>query len=84
MDNNIKKELEDITRNVLKDSGNHNEIDFEKGLREEGLGLSSIDSLKLFTEVEKSFDIEIPESYWGLKTFKNLNELLSFIANEKN
>ena len=57
-----------------------NEVDLDASLAEDGLGFDSMGRLELMHAIEKGLQVDIPEKYWGMRSFKNLKEIIYFIS----
>jgi acyl carrier protein len=83
----IARKLRKIVQTILESRGveinSNDEIDLNASLQEEGIGLGSIEILTLMGEIEKQFNVEIPEKFWGSHSFQNLNGIIDFLPEQK-
>jgi acyl carrier protein len=79
IEDNISKRILKIADRVLRERGISRKPSSEESLAEDGIGLDSIGRLVLLAEIEKEMQIELPEEYWGSRTFENLEEIVQFI-----
>jgi acyl carrier protein len=79
--NELKRELKELIVACLKLEGvAPTDISDHKPLfGDEGLGLDSIDSLELAVTIEQRYRVKIPNQQVGQKVFASINELSSFI-----
>lgn len=87
MKEDIARKLRKIVQTILESRGveinSNDEIDLNASLQEEGIGLGSIEILTLMGEIEKQFNVEIPEKFWGSHSFQNLNGIIDFLQEQK-
>jgi len=83
----VAQKLRKIVQTILESRGveinSNNEIDLNASLQEEGIGLGSIEILTLMSEIEKQFNVEIPEKFWGSHSFQNLNGIIDFLQQQE-
>lgn len=81
----VARKLRNIVQTILENRGVeiNDEIDLNASLQEEGIGLGSIEILTLMSEIEKQFNVEIPEKFWGSHSFQNLNGIIDFLQQQE-
>jgi len=81
--NNLIKELKDLVIESLElDDVNPEEIDENKSLLDDDLGLNSIDLLELTVALEKKYNIKIGNAETAQKAFESFNTLAQFIIDK--
>lgn len=80
----LKQQVKEMIIQRLKLEGmKPDDIDDAAPLFGEGLGLDSIDALELVLAIEQTFSVKIEDEASGMKAFRNLESLVSFIAEKK-
>jgi len=55
------------------------EISNEQSLGTNGIGLDSLEFLKLLTCIEKEFSIQIEDDYWSQEILNNISKIANYI-----
>jgi acyl carrier protein len=55
------------------------EISNEQSLGRDGVGLDSLEFLKLLTNIEKEFSIQIEDDYWSQEILNNISKIANYI-----
>lgn len=80
----LKTEVKTMIIERLKLEGmTPDQIDDMAPLFGEGLGLDSIDALELVLGIEQHFGVKIEDEAAGLKAFKNVESLTTYIAEHR-
>lgn len=59
-------------------------LDFNEPLGEEGVGIDSLNFLKLLTVLEKEFNMKIEDDYWDYNSLKTVNLITDYFHNMEN
>jgi acyl carrier protein len=80
----LKQQVKGMIIQRLKLEGmTPDDIDDAAPLFGDGLGLDSIDALELVLAIEQTFGVKIEDEASGMKAFRNVESLVSFIAEKK-
>jgi len=79
MDELINKLKSEIIEVLKLEDIEHDDIDAEAPLFQEGLGLDSIDALELIVLLEKNYGLRIEDSKDGRKVFFSVKSLAEYI-----
>lgn len=80
----LKQQVKEMIIQRLKLEGmTPDDIDDAAPLFGDGLGLDSIDALELVLAIEQTFSVKIEDEASGMKAFRNVESLVSFIAEKK-
>jgi acyl carrier protein len=80
----LKQHVKEMIIQRLKLEGmTPEQIDDTAPLFGDGLGLDSIDALELVLAIEQTFGVKIEDEASGMKAFRNVEALTSFIAEKK-
>jgi len=80
----LKQQVKEMIIQRLKLEGmKPDDIDDAAPLFGDGLGLDSIDALELVLAIEQTFGVKIEDEASGMKAFRNVESLVSFIAEKK-
>lgn len=77
----LEERFLNILSGVMENRGLRREIKLDLSLQE-SLGLDSMGRLELLIEIEKEFQIEFEEEYWGTNAFGTPREILSYVRKE--
>ncbi len=76
----LAEQVLNIAQGVMQERGIVADPSLEAPLNEEGLGLDSMGRLELLRAVERGFQVDIPEKYWGVAVLQDLQSLVIIIS----
>ncbi len=80
----LKSDLKElIVRSLMLEEVSPAEIEDAAPLFGEGLGLDSVDALELAIEIERAFDVTIPEDEDSRKIFTSVETLAAYIVENR-
>ena len=80
----LKSDLKElIVRSLMLEEVSPAEIEDNAPLFGEGLGLDSVDALELAIEIERAFNVTIPEDEDSRKIFTSVDTLAAYITENR-
>ncbi|MEW6609338.1 MAG: acyl carrier protein [bacterium] len=75
----IEDRIKEIIATKIMNKRKSIEISNDQPLSTNGVGLDSLDFLKLLTSIEKEFSIQIEDDYWSQEVLNNISKIANYI-----